>query len=79
LAKYHTELLLIGCTAWFDNKRRHFTTSAKIMVLQKQKKLTKDRCTEQLAAHFLYGRPLPIHSAVARGNGNMFLSRWRQN
>jgi hypothetical protein len=40
LAKYYAELLLIGCMAWFDNKRRHLPMgciSAKIMVLQTHK------------------------------------------
>ncbi len=31
----------------------------------------------QFTAHCLFGRPLPIHSAVVSGNGNKF-SRWRQ-
>jgi hypothetical protein len=26
LVNSHAELVLIGCTAWFDNKRRHLPT-----------------------------------------------------
>jgi hypothetical protein len=29
IGQYHAELLLMGCMAWFDNKRRHFLTWVK--------------------------------------------------
>jgi len=32
-----------------------------------------------LAAHCLFGRPLPVQSAVASGKGNRFYTRWQQN
>ncbi len=47
LAKYHAELLLIGCMAWFDIKKLKTTTphvgckSAEIMVLQTHKNLKR--------------------------------------
>jgi hypothetical protein len=40
LAKYHEELLLIGCTARFDNKGRHFSTWC-----SKHRKFKKEVCS----------------------------------
>jgi hypothetical protein len=51
LAKYHAELMLIGCMVRFDNKRRHLpicVVNAKIMVLQTHKNIKRRSAANSL-------------------------------
>jgi hypothetical protein len=48
------------------------------MVLQ-TKNILKVKCCQQLAAHFLIGRPSLNNLAGVSGKGNGFNTRWRLN
>jgi hypothetical protein len=75
LVNNNAELLLIGCTAWFENKK----ISSTHVVGKSRKKLKKERCCKHLAAPTPISRPMTIHSAGVRRKGNRINTRWWPN